>query len=500
MDSVESRNDSGKGLQKAVGWAGAARILGGGDQRKEARLLRRRQRGSLFRWRGASDEAADAGRWASLCQAALTGEGMDVEALLAELRTAAKSGSPRDRGAALHELLKVPPVLWLHLDRFARVNGEGVGRYVVPVGTDLLWLLVASLDRDGRIRQDAVHGLADAAGPLAVSALVLRTADWVAPVRDRAVSALNRRTAPDEAAAAVRLLVRLRGRSRAGGVAEAYGAVLSAPERRRAVRSLAADEDSLTRRFGVELALRLGEHLRGDLLRTALRDPDQVCRRLCAQRLLEIDPEQAGRLMRSRSAQVRELAVAALPEDVPTARLVWPLADRARLVRVQARLRLTSRGEPPVDVYRRQLRKAERDTPARLVAGLATGLGECGDVTDVPLLLRLAESRPPTWTGGDGPPPWTPVVRRCAVRAAGRLALPDELIGLVGRMAMDPDPGVAREAIGALARAEGEVPAGILWFARNRPEPYVRRAAERLVQAGPLGATPPRRRGTGPGM
>jgi len=41
-------------------------------------------------------------------------------------------------------------------------------------------------------------------------------------------------------------------------------------------------------------------------------------RRLCAQqRLLEIDPEQAGRLLRARGAGVRELRVAALPADYP---------------------------------------------------------------------------------------------------------------------------------------------------------------------------------------
>jgi HEAT repeat protein len=404
----------------------------------------------------------------------MTGERRTVTALLTELRAAALGDSPYDRGAAIDELLKAPPELWLYLDRFARGSGA-VSTVTHPAtlrgGADLLRLLVASLDPDGYIRQAAVEGLAATGGPLTVNALVLRTTDWVPQVREAAMTALNRRTAPDEAASAVRLLVRLRGRRRADGVAEAYGEVLAAPERRRSVRALAADEDPLTRRFGVELALRLGEYVPWDLLRTALRDPDQVCRRLCAQRLLESDPEQAARLLRSRSAAVRELAVEALPDDVPAARLVGPLADRARVVRAQARWRLYSRGEPPVDVYRKQLHKPLRGVPERMVAGLATGLGECGDASDVPLLSKLLESK------------YGPVVRRAVARALGRLAKPEHLLVLLGPLTLDHDPGVAREAFEALARVANQVPTETLWVGRTRPEPAVRRAAERLLKA-----------------
>lgn len=438
-------------------------------------MLRRRRK------RSAATDTVDMARWSALRHAALTWKPSAVRALLAELRAAAEGGSPYDRAAALDELLKAPPELWLHLDRFARAGGGGIaGSVAVPEpggGNGLLWLLVASLDRDGHVRQLAVEGLAAIGGPLAAGALALRTADWVGEVREPAVAALHRRTAPDEAAAAVRLLVRLRDRRRADGMAEAYAAALSAPARRRAVRALAADADPLTRRFGVELALRLGEYVRGDLLRTALRDPDQVCRRLCAQRLLEVDPEQAGRLLRSRSAVVRELAVAALPDDVPAARLVGPLADRARIVRVQARWRLYSRGEPPVEVYRKQLRKPLRGVPERLVAGLVTGIGECGDTTDIPLLLKLTEPLPP------GEAPWGAVVRRSAAHAVGRLAKPGDLVGLLGPLTLDPDPGVAREAFEALMRVADSVPPETLWVGATRTEPVVRRAAERLRRA-----------------
>lgn len=421
----------------------------------------------------------DAERWSGLCRAAVTGREDAVEALLDALRTAVDGGLPYDRAAALDALLQAPPELLPHLDRGARAQG-GTTVPHRPGGTDPLRLLLASLDRDGHVRLAAVEALTGVGGPLAAAALALRTVDWVPAVRKRAVLALPARTAPDEVAAALRLLLRLRGRRRAGGQLAGYRATLAEPRYRRAVRALAADGDPRTRRFGMELALELGEYVRGDLLRTALRDRDQVCGRLCAERLLELDPGQAGRLMRSRSAVVRELAVAALPADVPAARLVGVLADPARMVRAQARWQLYRRGEPPARVYRRQLGRCGPGGPAGLVAGLEAGLlvglGECGDVTDVPLLLRFTEPVP---MPGRGSPP--PRVRRCAVRALGRLAPPDDLVRLLAPLALDHDPGVAREVFEALARVAGEVPAETVWVGRTRTEPAVRRAAERLT-------------------
>jgi HEAT repeat protein len=410
----------------------------------------------------------DTARWTSWCARARSGRPEDCHHLLARLREAVDNGPPYDRAAALDALTAAPAGLLLVLDRHAR-PGTGPAVRLPPGRADLLRLVVASLDADGRLREAAVRGLADRGGPLPTAALALRTTDWVPAVRTRARAALLSRTAPDEAAAAVPLLLRLRHRDRAAGVLPAYRGVLGEPRHRRVVRALAADHDPPARRFGVELALDLGEFVRGDLLRTALYDHDQVCRRLCAQRLLEIEPAQATLLLQARGAGVRELAVAALPPDVPAARLVGPLADRARMVRAQARWQLYQRGEPPADVYRRHLRKALRTTvPPRLLAGLAAGLGECGDAEDAALPARLLGREQ------DG------AVRRAAARAVGRLARPGDLVGLLGPLANDPDPGVAREVFEALSRVPGEVPAETLWVGRVRTEPAVRRAAERI--------------------
>ncbi|MET9223155.1 HEAT repeat domain-containing protein [Streptomyces sp. NPDC003300] len=420
----------------------------------------------------------DTGRWQRWCEAALGGRREDAVTLLAGLRAVVEDGPPYDRAAALAALGDAPADLLLLLDRHARPwHGGGAHRWAAGghAGVDPLRLLLASLDEDGRVRAGAVESLAGCGGPLAVAALALRTVDWVPEVSERATAALVARNAPDEVAAAVRVLLRLGGRRRAGGLLASYRAVLSEPPHRRAVRALAADSDPLARRFGVELALDLGSYVRGDLLRTALHDRDQICRRLCAQRLLELDPDQAGRLMWARGAGVRELAVAALPGDVPATRLVAPLADRARMVRAQARWQLYRRGEPPADVYRRQLRKVGRTTAPRLVAGLAAGLGECGDASDAALLTRLLGPRE-----RDHAENWPPMVRRAAARAIGRLAKPAELVGLLGPLATDPDPGVAREVFEALARVPADVPVETLWVGRTRTEPAVRRAAERI--------------------
>ncbi|WP_237404934.1 HEAT repeat domain-containing protein [Actinacidiphila reveromycinica] len=406
-----------------------------------------------------------------------------MRALLARLREAAAQGSPQTRAAAVEALGRAPAALLTLLDRYARVPDAGSphpdrcrARPAPPGGdapsSDLLGALVASLDPDGRVRQAAVEALATAGGPLPAAASALRAVDRVPQVAERARAALLARTAPDEVPAAVGVLLAVGGRRRAHGLLGAYRSVLAEPARRRAVRALAGHADPPVRRFGVELALDLGEYVRGDLLRTALHDTDQVCRRLCAQRLLELDPEQAGRLLWASGAGVRELAVSALPADVPATRLVAPLADRALMVRAQARWKLYQRGEPPADVYRKQVRKAARraDGVPGLLAGLATGLGECGDAADVELLAPLL-------------PDPRAMVRRAAARAVGRLARPCELVPLLAPLANDPDPGVAREVFRALARVPDDVPPETLWIGRTRTEPAVRRLAERIGAA-----------------
>lgn len=440
---------------------------------QEAGLLRRR------RGRCPQDGGAEvSGRWAEWCGAAGRGRPADVDALLGHLLALPAEGAPHERAAALAALTAAPPRLLLLLDRAARANGAAQE----AAGADVLGLLLRSFAPDGHVRQAAVEGLAGCGGPAAVAGLALRSADWVDAVRVRATAALVVRSAPEEVAAAVRVLLRLAGRRRTGGLLVDYRGLLCRPPHRRAVRVLVADADRAARRFGVALALELGEYARGDLLRTALRDRDQVCRTLCAQRLLELDPDQAGRLLQAGDAAVRELAVAALPADVPATRLVAPLADRARMVRATARWQLYGRGEPPSGVYRRQLGRAGRTTPVRLLAGLAAGIGECGDAADVPALMRLLDRRHPS----------APMVRRAAVRAVGRLAPREELVGLLAPLAMDPDPGAARAVFEALAaRAPDEVPVEIRWIGSVRPEAAVRRAAARIDAAqAPTAAAP----------
>ncbi len=423
----------------------------------------------------------DAARWAKGCARALdTRRPEHVRALLTELRAVQAAGPPPDRAAAVEALAAAPAPLLPLLDRHARPNDPAPAPAASERPADLLRLVLDSLDARGRTREAAVEALAARGGPLPAAALAVRAADWVPEVRTRATAALLTRTAPDEVAAAVRVLLGLRRRRRAEGLLEAYREVIGEPAHRRSVRALAADAYPPARRFGVELALDLGEYVRGDLLRTALHDHDQVCRQLCAQRLLELDPEQAGRLLWARGAGVRELAVTALPADVPAARLLAPLADRARMVRAQARWKLYERGEPPAEVYRKQLGKALKDDASPgLLGGLAVGLGECGDAADrsadgdTALLARLL-------------PDSRPSVRKAAVRALGRLAKPHELVPLLGPLANDPDPGVAREVFEALSRVPHEVPPETLWIGRTRTEPAVRRLAERITARAPV--------------
>jgi len=115
------------------------------------------------------------------------------------------------------------------------------------------------------------------------------------------------------------------------------------------------------------------------------------------------------------------------------------------------------------------LRKALKSGGAapRLVAGLAAGLGECGDAGDARLLAGLLDSP-------------HAAVRRAAARGVARLAAPGELVALLSPLANAPDAVVAREAFEGLCRVPQEVPPETLWIGRTRPEPAVRRLAERI--------------------
>ncbi|GGO85703.1 hypothetical protein [Wenjunlia tyrosinilytica] len=431
--------------------------------------------GKALRKKAAPPGLAPGRAWRQLCDAALSGRGADGEALVEALRAA----EGQEASAGLRALCEAPPGVWVVLDRAVRRTWDSR----LPQILDPLRLVLESMESDGRRRESAVRALSAERGPHTAYALALRTVDWVPPVREQAVAALLGRLEPDEAVAAVRLLLRLSRRVRAGGALETFRDALTDPAQRRTVRRLAADADPRTRRFGVELALELGEYVRGDLVRTALRDADQVCRHLCAERLLEIDPDQAGRLMWARSAAVRELAVAALPDDVPAARLTAPLADRSRMVRAQARWKLYKRGEPPVDVYRKQLRRCGGATAPNLVAGLAAGLGECGDATDVPLLARLAAVEPHPWESGESGPAWPSAVRRAAVRALGKVAPQEQLPQLLVPLLGDVTPSVAREVLDALVPVASAVPVDVAREALARPEVPVHRAALRLLRA-----------------
>ncbi len=173
--------------------------------------------------------------------------------------------------------------------------------------------------------------------------------------------------------------------------------------------------------------------------------------------------------MGARRAGVRELAVAALPADVPAdaagGAAGRPGQDGAGAGPLEA---LPARRSRPRRSTASNSRKAvAAGAEPRLLAGLAAGLGECGDAADAAELARLlADPR-----AG---------VRRAAARGVRRLARPSELVPLLGPLANDPDPGVAREVFEGLARVPHEVPPETLWIGRTRTEPAVRRLAERI--------------------
>ncbi len=162
------------------------------------------------------------GRWTGWCDRALgTRRPEDVRALLARLRAAQADGAPQDRAAALDALTRAPAPLLLLLDRHARPNPPPPGRTPPSARWTCCGCCCDSLDARGRTREEAVAGLAACGGPLPAAALAVRAADWVPEVRVRAGAALLTRTAPDEVAAAVRVLLGLGAPQQGAGAARA---------------------------------------------------------------------------------------------------------------------------------------------------------------------------------------------------------------------------------------------------------------------------------------
>ncbi|MBL7254113.1 hypothetical protein [Paractinoplanes lichenicola] len=322
---------------------------------------------------------------------------------------------------------------------------------------------LASLERDGRIREQAVHEMAAGPRPELMPFLVLRCADWVAQVRDpaRAIVATMLAERPETfLRPAVPMAMHIADRYRADwATRQVRAATVAAFDR--VETTMLGSKVPAVRRLVFAAGTELGRWEHRDLVRFALHEPDTMVRTLAADALAATaarlgDLETLRTIARSRFVQVRAAALTELARLGHDADVAAAADDPAPFVRAIARTRLPQ----PAAHYRAAV--TTRPTP-----GAIAGLGETGGYSDEAVLAPLL--------GHDDAR-----IRAAAVQALAALdAVPVE--GVVPLL-QDPVPGVIREAASALRPYQRRLPADRLWRLLDDPRLEVRRGAYRIVR------------------
>ncbi|MEV4168454.1 HEAT repeat domain-containing protein [Nonomuraea sp. NPDC049709] len=375
---------------------------------------------------------------------------------------------------AMDVLAAVDPLAWIDLDLAVRRQSpppppldrrcHAAPAAVAQEPATPLAVALAACAWNGRERARAMAHPAMRYEAGLLPLLLVRTTDWVDPVRDRALRVLGEVLAdtaalPIAVPVAVRMGERVRGRPalelvrdalmRAGQ--ETLDLVLGCP-------------DARARRFAYDVLIQAGRLDHERLVGAALHEPDQVSRTRCAQALAaravaEERPEHAVEILDGATAQGRIAALTALvqlghPEHGPRF-----LGDNAGMMRLTAQWAVRRPGGEPAELYR------ERIKAGGATRGLLAGLGDCGTRADDTLVLPyLRDPRPR--------------VRAEAVRTLRRLGSRADVTALLE----DPAPVVVRNVVAAVQASGPGVPAERLWALLGTGHPlHVRRAAHRLL-------------------
>lgn len=177
------------------------------------------------------------------------------------------------------------PLGWLRLDEALRHES-----YVTdsPSFADRLTeprLALAMCHRDGRIRQAALDRVAE--HPVLLPLLVIRCADWAAPVRERARQLLAGALDTDTAVALAPLILLFGRRGRGVFAVDLLDEALRrAPGER--PTALFTNPDRTVRRYAYRLAVEESLLSPAELARAAARDTDAVVQSLCAEAALAV--------------------------------------------------------------------------------------------------------------------------------------------------------------------------------------------------------------------
>ncbi|GAB3329674.1 HEAT repeat domain-containing protein [Micromonospora halotolerans] len=329
-------------------------------------------------------------------------------------------------------------------------------------------MALASMHGDGRIRERAVAAMVDRPCPEVMPFLVLRTGDWVKPVRDRARAGLALLLADDPGGylpAVLPMALRLDARLRGGfAVSQIRAALLSAPAG--VWRGLLGSGARRQRRFVFDIVLAQGWLRLPDYVTCAETDSDVGIRvraadAACREAVWTRRHDVLRRLARSVRAEVRVVALTGLVRVGQDSDVAAYLDDDAPLVRAVARDAARRLGIDAREHYRTATGAGE---PA---LGAIAGLAETGSAADAPLLRPLlthSQAR----------------VRAQAVRGLHLLeaVVAHEVLPLL----QDPSPAVVRGATTALRPLIGALPPGLPWQLLGDARVELRRAGYRLLR------------------
>ncbi|GAA2817936.1 hypothetical protein [Nonomuraea rubra] len=312
------------------------------------------------------------------------------------------------------DVLAATPTIWLDVDLAARrrhppltLHDLARHEHLPPYAGPLLALALAACVWNGRERERVVGHPLMRTEPVLLPVLLIRTADWVRAVRERALKALAGALANADLMAlltAVPMAVRLARRTRATPALDLVRAALLRADDGTLNALLRTDQvtlqDPQARRFVYDVLLQAGRLDHAMLTRAALHEPDQLARTRCARTLASqavehARPELAAAILDGASAQGRVQALTALVRLGHTEHGPRHLDDNAGMVRLTAQWAVRRAGGDPAALYRARLATGGDPESRQVTRGLLAGLGDCGTRDDAALVLPyLRHPRP----------------------------------------------------------------------------------------------------------
>jgi hypothetical protein len=323
---------------------------------------------------------------------------------------------------------------------------------------------IASMHRDGHVRERAALKLASSMNALSDRMVALRVDDYVEPVRALATAMLMTRTSLDEAASTMPVLHRFQQRDRGSRAAQTYlERLLERHGARQTWEMLRTSTDRDLRRFAYHHSIDTLLVDVDDAVSLLPRERDQVVRRALAHVIADHGQPQSIRdvLLRRRSAEGRVLGLVRLQCPDLTSDDVLPLlADTSVLVRFWARKRWLELGGDAAQARKDLIEVAS--TPSRR-ARAYVGLSETGANIDRSEILDLVcESEP--------------ALQKVGLRLLAPVAAPEDLPEVLG-LVRSENSRVARLAIDVLAANLGSWSVADVDDLKRDADPEIRRRA-----------------------